>query len=299
MTSIPPTLVDAVAAGTQGDSVVECARLYGGIENEAWAVTTSSVARLVVRIAPDEAEHFGGECWAIERARRSGVPGPEVLWTKGHVSVQRRVAGVPLASVTARPGEPEAQVVRRAGALLARIHTIETHGYGALDAAGRARFPSWDAYVLSEAEKWAVRLSSHQHEDGGVLRRSVDRAVEELRANRDVLADAESRLLHGDPKPDHIFVDASLQITGIIDFGDVRAGDAVFDVAWWSVLHEPTWPSTWLTEGYPQWQRLPNVALRLRLHRLFIAAVLGSFGVEAQIPHLCERAAATFDEHLT
>lgn len=94
----------------------------------------------------------------------------------------------------------------------------------------------------------------------------------------------ESRLLHGDPQPDHIFVDDSLRITGIIDFGDVRAGDPVFDIAWWSVLHEPTWPSAWLTDGYPQWHLLPDGDLRLGLHRLFIAVVFGSFGVEAHKP---------------
>jgi len=193
------------------------------------------------------------------------------------------------------------QRLRRFGtqaALLARLHATETKGYGALDAAGRASFQSWDAYVLYEAGKWAARLSTQQHEDGAPLRRLVARALDEMRANRDVFAEAESRLLHGDPKPDHIFVDESLSITGIIDFGDVRAGDPVFDIAWWSVLHEPTWPSAWLTSDYPEWEHMPDVAERLRLHRLFVAVVLGSFGVETQKPYLSERAAVTLDQHL-
>ncbi len=61
--------------------------------------------------------------------------------------------------------------------------------------------------VVAAADGESVVECERQHGDAAVLGRLVPRAVDELHAHRAVLAHTESRLLHGDPKPDHIFVD--------------------------------------------------------------------------------------------
>jgi Ser/Thr protein kinase RdoA (MazF antagonist) len=56
-------------------------------------------------------------------------------------------------------------------------------------------------------------------------------------------------LCHGDYTPEHWFVDESLKITGIIDFGDMQGGPITTDFAI-SKMNEPQLDINPLLRGY-------------------------------------------------
>jgi aminoglycoside phosphotransferase (APT) family kinase protein len=267
-------VADAVIAA--GHAVAMRHQIRGGVDSEAWSVTTTRGQQLIVRISRHR--NVAAECWAIDRARQAGFPAPRVLWAEGAVSVQERVPGRALSDLPDVPADRRRSLLGRVGRLLARLHRIETTGFGSLDAQGRGPFATWDEFVLHEAPRFASLPSP----DGARVRLEsnlVERALRELTDHLAVFAAAPSRLLHADVALDHIFVDENVELTGVIDFGDASAGDPAFDVARWAVLHEPEWPTRWLLDGYAEEGGLADdIELRLWLHRLFIAVVLGSVG---------------------
>lgn len=75
-------------------------------------------------------------------------------------------------------------------------------------------------------------------------------------------------LCHGDLGQDHIFVDANLTLTGVIDFGEFQGGLPIVDFARLSLGCSPE-ELAWVQEGYTNQALLAdNFAQRLRQIRL-------------------------------
>lgn len=71
-------------------------------------------------------------------------------------------------------------------------------------------------------------------------------------------------LLHGDLHPRHIFASDS-ELTGIIDWGDISAGDPIFDLGRYSIGGEDTLPD--LLAGYGL-EMTAELAVRFTAYRL-------------------------------
>jgi aminoglycoside phosphotransferase (APT) family kinase protein len=232
---------------------------------------------VIVRLHHGEERHFAPERWAIERARRAGVPVPDVLLVEqAHdetgaplsVCVERKLPGRHLGSVARAFGREHPRCVRllrQAGALLARIHAVEVEGFGPLDEQGRGSAATWDGWLLDglAAEVAQALLPS---EAAALCQAALD-ALEQHRA---LLRCQPARLLHWDYEPSHIFVSEDAEhISGIIDWEGCKGGDPVYDLVQWHLIHDAyaaVWP---FMEGYAGGAPLPDdFHLQLGLYRL-------------------------------
>jgi Ser/Thr protein kinase RdoA (MazF antagonist) len=176
-------------------------------------------------------------------------------------------------------------LLREAGAVLARMHQIQTDGYGPLDGAGRGRWPTWDAFLLQLLDDRARRERAERVAralpGGGALVATIEAATAALVAGRDVLEAQPARLVHHDYEPWHLFAEAPAagraRITGVIDHEDCRGGDPAYDLAQWHVVHDVYAPVAPVVAGYRAaggWTAGFETRLRLSLVHFRLRALL-------------------------
>lgn len=269
----PPAVIAGAVRRATGANLARHERIMAGLSNEVYAVTTADGQAVIVRIAHAPGPQFAQERWAIERCRAAGVPVPEILSLEHDVAVpggaseervsicvERTLAGEPLGRVVMRRGADDAcsiALLREAGAVLARTHTIPTAGYGHLDGAGRGRWRTWDVFLLAflddPARRERLERLRRTGPSGGAVVAAIEAAIEVLLARRDVLRAQPARLVHHDYEPWHIFADATPgreRITGVIDHESCRGGDPAYDLAQWHVIHDAYAPVAPVVEGY-------------------------------------------------
>lgn len=228
--------VSATVADLVGSPVTAVDRVAGSVENQDFAVRTKA-GDFIVKIGDGTA--LAAEAWACRRVRDLGVPAPEVVATsfddraphpvEAPFVLLRHLDGSPL-PLDSRDGRAAAE----AGEHLRAVHSVAMEGYGYLRATPRhaARsappgpYGSW-AEVVAAPLRHLDELVAHE-----VVGAELATRIRETVERRAPFAayDGPGVLLHGDLKPGHLFaVDGRL--TGIIDWGDVLAGDPLYDLA--------------------------------------------------------------------
>lgn len=222
---------------TTGDEPSDSEKLVRGYDNEVYAVQTRQGHDYIVRIQQHGDTGYVEEQWAIDQCRAVGVPAPEIcyvgLLTVGDqnkpVMVQRRVLGRPLAEVyTTLTSDERAPIFRQVGTLLSKIHSIRVGGFYKLNPSGIWDFPDWESIIrANRCDRTAERpqlLAAGLRED------EID-AIFAITLNQTPPVDRQPVLCHADLGFDHLFVDATLTITGIIDFGEFQGGLPFVDFA--------------------------------------------------------------------
>jgi aminoglycoside phosphotransferase (APT) family kinase protein len=187
-----------------------------------------------------KAEHEGHpvavSAWAYDKAGAAGVPVPDVLhvdvscerWPKEFIIVSA-VAGTDLQH-DPLDGAALAETVAAFGALLGRIHTVRTDGFGPLDfrdaAASEPVGESADhASHVRASTSWGLPYLVAK----GLVPDQLAARVGSVLARHEELfaAPAHGVLVHDDPGLDHVFVDRTrMRITGVIDFEPASADPA-------------------------------------------------------------------------
>ncbi|MBA2277805.1 MAG: aminoglycoside phosphotransferase family protein [Chloroflexia bacterium] len=230
-----------------------------------------------LRLAEEPRENRTAEARVHELLMACGVPVPAVVRFEPMAPEVGRSAmltgelpGAPLAEI----GDERAacRTAEAAGRDLARINAVPVRGYGWANAVGSdgalvAAYPTrgdWTAEYID-----AVSVITENRLLPG-MERMLEGAVERWarRAGK-----ATAWLAHGDFDTTHIFThDAAY--TGIIDFGESRGADRLYDLGHF-LLHDgerlpyPLFPS--LLAGYREASVLPPEAPReIRLHALVI-----------------------------
>ena len=163
-------------------------------------------------------------------------------------------------------------VLRAAGRDLALINSIPVDGFGFMERSDPypsslfADFPDALAFVEADLERdlAALRLEL-PHPIAGEIRIAVRGWSSQLRAQA-------GRLAHGDFDGPHIYVDGT-SYAGIIDFGEIRGADAVYDLGHFAMLTSDWFPEPALDpllEGYREVTPLTAEDLR----RMWLWAVL-------------------------
>lgn len=158
----------------------------------------------------------------------------EVMTTSGRVvSVEHRVAGVPVGGLGQPRNRPDDNAVRQLGDALAGLASIAPHRAlsilpllpGEPPAAEGATFTQTLAGLIERrVPPVAAALDAAL---AGDLAVAMTRALDELAA----LAPRRTGLVHGDLIPDNVLVDGT-SVPGVIDFGFLTTwGDPDFDVA--------------------------------------------------------------------
>ena len=215
------------------------ARLHGGTYDVYRIDLAGAEAPLVLKIYEDET------VWIVAKeallagwiGERAGIPIPRWLRVdERRTCIPFRFAlttwlpGVTVRSLIGVPGVDAAY--RQMGELLRRLHAIPMTAYGYIVADGiRRPQPTNDEYMRSAFDQ-AFRQFRDQAGDETLTRRLEERAQSRF----DLLQySAGPVFCHDDLQQGNVLAghdtNGSLQLTGLIDFGNARAGDALFDLA--------------------------------------------------------------------
>jgi aminoglycoside phosphotransferase (APT) family kinase protein len=213
-------------------------RLHGG-STEVYRIELAAGAPLVLKLYPDEptwtpakerlvAGWIGGAAgvaiprWLVVDETRAHLP--------LHYALITWLPGVPMRNLMHRPGAADA--FRRMGALLRRLHDIHLPSYGYIVGDGVSTHETDNATYMAGAFERAFREFRGASGDAPLTRR-LEAAVA---ARSPILAHCAGPVLcHDDFQPGNVLVEMDaagrIDLTGLLDFGNCRAGDPLMDLA--------------------------------------------------------------------
>lgn len=239
-------------------------KIIAGEASEVYDVELTNNSHVILRIARGEKEQYGQESWAINEAKKVGVPVPEILLIK-HLSVdgnllsfcvQNKLPGEPLERGAIDFGKfdktRQRSIINNAGEILSKIHQIKTNGFGYLKGEGKGSFATFGELMSEHA---------NQSDEYLKLAKKYEIPEKEMAKTLDILSKKAANaspitpiLCHNDFNIKHIMVDGTDRITGIIDWGEVQGDSPVSDFAKWDYWFGDYIPTEWLKEGYPDKQ---------------------------------------------
>jgi Ser/Thr protein kinase RdoA (MazF antagonist) len=218
---------------------IRFARLHGGSSDVYRVDLAGAESPLVLKIYGDE------PAWIVAKealvagwiGEQAGIPIPRWLRVDAHrtripfrFALTTWLPGVTVRSLIGTPGIDTAY--RQMGALLKRLHAILMTAYGYIVADGiqRPRRTN-DEYMRLEFSQAFRQFRELTGEE--ILTRRLE---DEAHARFDLLQYSPGPVFcHDDLQQGNVLVeyggDETLQLTGLIDFGNARAGDALFDLA--------------------------------------------------------------------
>jgi transketolase len=148
------------------------------------------------------------------------------------------------------------------GRFVARLHQIPSERFGLLDVRpfveGAGPAPNarglrscWSSYLLLNLERHVQTCV----EIGAITLAEARRIEHVFKTLTSYVAEAPSRLLHGDLGNHNVFVDGG-RIAALLDWEDSLCGDPIFEIAFWATFHPERRHAAFL-EGYRRECPLP------------------------------------------
>lgn len=222
-----------------GQKIATVERLIHGDENEVYRAHLDGDGTVFLRISrPDTPPlKLYREAWAMEHARRAGVPVPDVLTVEPiashegdrHAMLIAAAAGQQLSDLLpSMPTDRRADTMRDFGRVLARLHTVSMPGRGIPDDSG-----TWPNQAKANRRHITNVIAGCDHlGEAGLTDTELQQARDQLhRALEEPDRQEGPVLCHGDLSPHHVFVDEELRVCGLIDWGMCTAADAIDDLA--------------------------------------------------------------------
>lgn len=286
-----PRFHDAELVGT---------RRLKGRSHRVYECTDARGGAVVIRLSAPQRARFNTEASLVQRCREAGIAVPAIRYVGSEdagggpvaVMVQDRVEGETLREHAKRVGPEGARdAMRQAGEVLARIHQLNTTGFGSVDASFHgtdSKFSDWFINGLEGKLDEARRIEPASD-------RILDRAMALMRIHRAMLDDCSPKLLHGDYSPDNIIVDAGT-IAAVIDWEAAKSGPSEMDIGWWDCFFDsPLTPASELISGYEQRVKFEPERLMTLRHLTVLRIMIGHFswtlsvGDPEGIKHAAER----------
>jgi aminoglycoside phosphotransferase (APT) family kinase protein len=231
-------------------------------------------AVLYLRILPERDASFAPEAYAHSLLRMRQVRVPEVIYFEHYNPALRRSAMVTTEILGQAIGHglrpPNVrQIVRQAGRELARINQIPVHGFGwivrdqpIVDEL-RAEYATYAQWIQHHVGDLVTLLGSPH-----VLAQPEVDAIRLVMAEAlDLFGEEPAYLAHGDFDGTHIYYHND-QYTGIIDFGEIRGANQLYDLGHYYIENADLLPD--LLEGYGEVIALPADHMR----RILVTGVL-------------------------
>ena len=246
---------------------------------------TTGAGTFYLRFLPEQAS-FAAEVLAHEMMLAAGLKVPRIIGfehreaeTGLSLMVAEEIPGVSLEEDCPQDTVPE--ILLAAGRQLALLHTIPVEGFGWIDRSSytvlKGEKPGFDAYFVEylEHDLDVLRLYAFTKEQKMQISSLMETAGQLLRVENAVL-------VHGDFDVSHIFHTAGCY-TGIIDFGEIRGNNRVFDLATFVGFYRDRRLYSYLLEGYRDVAPLtPGDLYAVELMALFI--LLRFLGKKAHTP---------------
>ena len=255
--------------------VLSIERVWEGVSTYVYRIRREKDV-LYLRVLPEADASFAPEVLAHQLMRARQVHAPEVVYYEHkHAGLQRAVmvtAEIPGEAIGDRADLPGIdQIIRQAGRELALINRIEVDGFGWIrrDRGSVTRLQG----EFSTHWEWVehdMNFDITQLERGEYFRPAELHALPEVFDRfRTLFAEEQAFLAHGDFDATHIYQSQGVY-TGIIDFGEIRGANALYDVGHFDIEHHELLPN--LLEGYSSVTPLPtDHKQRIRLSGMFIA----------------------------
>ncbi len=256
---------------------------------------------MVCRINADAlvAEDFPIEAELYSAWRAAGVPSPEVY----NVTMRDKADGLDymlLESVGAgdlekhliQHPEDAIEYARASGAFLAHLHTVSVPGFGMLALRKgllQGSHATWREAIQVRLEETLAYLVRHQ-----LLSPEQEETVRAAVARNDALLDLDQSVtLHGDYHNANIIIDEAREgIAAAIDLSQAKAGDPLYDLAFYSTYVSPETFKVFCEGYFPQADRPKDFEKKLALYQLRIylskAKLRKRFGYENRIPAAIE-----------
>jgi len=261
------------------DSAIESvAPLTGGEHSQAFSFLSKGNP-LVVRV--DKADKsFRKDSFAFDHFASSHLRIPKIhkIIQMSHdlfICISEKAEGIHLSKVSK---DVAALLMPRVLSLFEALEEIEVprgETFGPFDENGIARFPSWKEALLS------IEHSTDYPWDEWFRSTCLEREIYQclfkyLSTNVDQLPELR-RLVHGDIGMDNILTDGK-EITAVLDWGQARYGDPVFDVAWLDLWWEQQpFASLYREHATRKDGRLSDFEIRLRWYSCWIGLTSLSF----------------------
>ncbi|HVX43525.1 MAG TPA: aminoglycoside phosphotransferase family protein [Mycobacteriales bacterium] len=227
--AVTPSALQNFLRATLDSDAAAGDRIVGGYDNEVYRVVLEAGRPAYVRIRRPDDGDFTDEIRAMEWASTAGVPVPAVLAT-GDVEgrpamILAGARGHPLADCEA--GDRRAALLSL-GRMLRRLHEVVTPGYwrpGPDDQWEQDAERLRRGFVADRAAERADLLAA------GFTPAEIDRMITEI--SIPVTPPPRGPVLcHGDPTPEHIYVDERAEVVDVIDWGMWCGGWPVDDLAY-------------------------------------------------------------------
>lgn len=255
----PEEIVKEVVTEGTGLDLISKKKIVAGEANEVYDVTTSDEQHVILRVSPHGHPDFQQEIWAINEVKRVGVPAPTILLVK-YIQVEgqdrsmclmEKLDGEPLERGGIDFGKLDVDLrrdlINQAGAILSRIHSVETQGMGWIIGEGRGQYGSSDElidHLLNKRGQFEAVAES-----AGLERTQIGQVLNIIDSFRDWYRGVKPHLNHGDFGHKH-FMMKDNKVIGILDWGGVRSDTPIYDIAMWDYWYGEYIPTEWLKEGY-------------------------------------------------
>lgn len=267
------------------ESIQDFIFIEGGESSQAFSFSVKN-NEYIIRVNTQK-HSFEKDQYAHDHFKSEHVPIPKIieiglLDDKFFYAISYKIAGK---KVDAFPEEESSVIQSRLFGVLDSIHAINissTQGYGQWDESGQAKYASWRDYLKS-LKKWTEpqdgKLSLFEN---SILEKDVYDNVDQEILKLIECCPEERYLVHGDYGFDNVFSDGK-NITGVIDWGESKYGDFIYDAAWlsyWSKEHK----YREIVKNYYADKKLnlPNFEERMRCYELHIGLGALSFYASSQ-----------------
>ena len=255
----PDNVIESVIRDNLKTTIEAKQRIFAGEDNEVYDAILGNGENVIIRISRKGVVEFRKEAWAMEQCKKAGVPVAEVLFIQDidydgktlSISAQSKIVGDSLERGNTDYRTLDRDVLKglivQAGAILSKVHSIPTDGFGKLNQNGHGpykNFREWIEVKLTDSELYFSLAGVHGF-DKAVLEKALKILEDFSREDREILP----VLNHCDFVPKHFFFEGN-KITGIIDFGGIKGQSPIHDFAVWDYWIKEEFPIEWLKEGY-------------------------------------------------
>lgn len=247
--------------------------LPGGESSQAFSFSANG-KEYVIRVSKHSDESFKKDAYAHQNFCSAKLPIPEIVeigtLDDQFFAVSEKVQGKWVQDLSKEEYE---KALPDLMAKLGAIHSVNvasTQGYGKWDGEGHGKHRSWKEFILSLGEY----ADSFPEKD--VWDRIYSR-IEELVE----FCPEERNLVHGDYGYDNVLSDGK-KITGVIDWGEAKYGDVLYDVAWMNFWAQDYSPLKNFNEFFKRFQEARgitynNFEARVRCYELSAGLLATSF----------------------
>lgn len=265
-----PRVIEALAARILSRSVdFSVERVAEGVSTSVYRIRRGGET-FYLRVLPEAGASFAPEARVHTLLRKRGVSVPDVLYVdhcddalQRSVMLTTEIKGRHIGHCSTETDSWS--ILAAAGRDLAVVNSVAVEGFGWVKrdstAVSRlaAEHTTYRAFVLEYLDDDLALLGQ------GALTRPEIAAIRAIVARFDSWLDVEQgRLAHGDFDATHIYQQDG-RYTGIIDFGEIRGADALYDLGHFTMHDGETLPGRvlpYLLDGYREVAALPDDAER-------------------------------------